>query len=191
MRKKRNINADRNALVDMKQSNNNLMIEETKMINFGMPIWLDKKWNCMHTWKPFIDYSKAFVWIIPKCGKFFKRWEYQITLLATCETCMQVKKEQLDLDVEQKTDSKLGKECVKVVYCHPACLSYPQSTSWEMLGWMKHKLESRLSEEISNNLRYADDTTLTAKIKEELKSLLMTVKEDSENAALILNIKKN
>ena len=59
-----------------------------------------------------------------------------------------------------------------------------------MLGWMKHKLESRLSEEISNNLRYADDTTLTAKIKEELKSLLMRVKEDSENAALILNIKK-
>ena len=103
---------------------------------------------------------------------------------------MQVKKEQLDLDAEQKTDSKLGKEYFKVVYCHPACLTYPQSTSWEMLGWMKHKVESRLSEEISNNLRYADDTTLTAKIKEELKSLLMRVKEDSENAALILNIKK-
>ena len=70
------------------------MTEETKMVNFGMPIWLDKKWNCMYTWKPFIDYSKAFVWITPKCGKFFKRWEYQITLLATCETSMQVKKEQ-------------------------------------------------------------------------------------------------
>ena len=64
-----------------------------------------------------------------------------------------------------------------------------QSASWEILGWMKHKLESRLPEEISN-LRYADDTTLMAESEEELKSLLMKVKEESEKAGLKLNIQK-
>ena len=62
---------------------------------------------------------------------------------------MQVKKQQLELDMEQQTGSKLGKEYVKAVYCHPAYLTYMQSLSWEMLGWMKHKLESRLLREIS------------------------------------------
>ena len=57
---------------------------------------------------------------------------------------MQVKKQHLELDMEQQTGSKLGKEYVKAVYCHSAYLTYMQSTSWEMLGWMKHKLESRL-----------------------------------------------
>ena len=62
---------------------------------------------------------------------------------------MQVKKQQLEPDMEQQTGSKLGKEYVKAVYCHPAYLTYMQSTSREMLGWMKHKLESRLLGEIS------------------------------------------
>ena len=62
---------------------------------------------------------------------------------------MQVKKQQLDLDMEQQTGSKLGKEYVKAVYCHPAYLTYMQSTSCKMLGWMMLKLESRLSGEIS------------------------------------------
>ena len=62
---------------------------------------------------------------------------------------MQVKKQQLEWDIEQWTGSKLGKEYVKAVYCHPAYLTYMQSTSFEMLGWMKHKLESRLLVEIS------------------------------------------
>ena len=62
--------------------------------------------------------------------------------------CMQVKKQQLELDMEQQTGSKLGKEYVKAVYCHPAYLTYMQSTSWEMPGWMKHKLESRFLGEI-------------------------------------------
>ena len=62
---------------------------------------------------------------------------------------MQVKKQQLELDMEQQTSSKLGKEYVKAVYCHPACLTSMQSTSCEMLGWMKYKLESRLLGEIS------------------------------------------
>jgi len=83
---------------------------------------------------------------------------------------MQVRKQQLELDMEQRTGSKLGKEFVNSVYCHPGYLTYMQSTSCKMLGWMKHKLESRLLRYI-NNLRYADDTTLMAESKEELESL--------------------
>ena len=89
------------------------------------------------------------VWITTNCGKFFKRWQYQTTRPASWEICMQVKKQQLDLDMEQQTGSKLGKEYVRAVYCHPAYLTYMQSTSWGILGWMKHKLESRLLGEIS------------------------------------------
>ena len=62
---------------------------------------------------------------------------------------MQVKKQQLELDMEQLTGSKSGKEYIKGVYCHPAYLTYMQSASCEVLGWMKHKLESRLPGEIS------------------------------------------
>ena len=61
---------------------------------------------------------------------------------------MQAKKQQLELDMEQQTGSKLGKEYIKDVHCHPAYLTYMQSTSCEMLGWMKHKLESRVLGEI-------------------------------------------
>ena len=82
-------------------------------------------------------------------GKFLNRQEFQTTLPASWEICMQVKKQQLELDVEQQTASRLGKEYVKAVYCHLAYLTYMQSTSWEMLDWMKHKLESRLPGEIS------------------------------------------
>ena len=102
---------------------------------------------------------------------------------------MQVKKQQLELDTEQQTVSKSGKEYIKTVYCHPY-LTYMQSTSWETLGWMKHKLESRLPGEISNNLRYADDTTFMAESEEELKSLLIKVKEESEKVGLKLSIQK-
>ena len=72
----------------------------------------------------------------------------------------------------------------------PVYLNYMQSTSCEMPGWMKHKLESRLQGEIINNLRYADDTTLMAQSEEELTSLLMKVKEESEKVGLKLNIQK-
>ena len=65
---------------------------------------------------------------------------------------MQVKKQQLELDMEQQTDSKLGKEYIKAVYCHLAYLTSVQSTSCEMPGWMKHKLESRLLREMSATL---------------------------------------
>ena len=93
----------------------------------------------------FIDYAKLLtVWITTNCGKFFKRWEYQTTWPAFKETCIQVRKQQLELDMEQRTGSKSGKEYVKAAYCHPAYLTYMQSTSWETLGWKKHKMESRL-----------------------------------------------
>ena len=77
--------------------------------------------------------------------------------------------------MEQLTGSKLGKEYVKAVFCHLAYLTYMQSTSPKMPGWMNHKLESRLQGEKINNLRYADDTTLMAESEKELKSLLVKV----------------
>ena len=73
----------------------------------------------------------------------------QNTRFTSWEICMQVKKWQLELNIEQQTGSKLGKECIKTVYCHPAYLTYMQNTSCKIPGWMKHKLESRLPGEIS------------------------------------------
>ena len=96
----------------------------------------------------FIDYVKTFVWITTNCGKFFKRWECQTTWPASWEICMQVRKQQLELDIEQQTGSKSGKEYVEAVYCHPPYLTYMQSISWETLGWIKPKRESRLPGEI-------------------------------------------
>ena len=90
--------------------------------------------------------------------------------------------------MEQQTGSKLGKEYVKALYCHPAYLNYMQSKLCGMLGCMKHKLESRLQGEIS--ITYMADTTLMAENKKELKSLLMKVKEESKRAVLNLNIQK-
>ena len=89
------------------------------------------------------------VWITTNCGKFLKKWEYQTTWPASWEICMQVRKQQLEPDMEHQTDSKSGKEYIKAIYCHHAYLIYIQSTSWETLDWMKHKLESRLPGEIS------------------------------------------
>ena len=96
---------------------------------------------------------------------------------------MPVKKQQVELGVDQWTRSKLGKEYIKAVYCHSVYLTYMQSTSCEMPGWMKHKLESRLPGEISI-------TSYMAESEEELKSLLMKVEEESEKVGLKLNIQK-
>ena len=104
-------------------------------------------------------------WTTTKAGEFLKRWEYQTTWLASWEICMQVRKQQLELDMEQQTGSKSGKEYVKAVYCHPDYLTYMQSTSWEMLGWMKHKLESRLPGEIS----ITSDTQMTSPLWHKAK----------------------
>ena len=100
----------------------------------------------------FIDYSKAF-----NCVDHNKLWntlkEMGIPdhLTISWETCMQVKKQQSESDMEQQTGSKLGKEYIKAVYCLPVYLTYTQSTwqNGEMMGWMNHKLESRLPGEIS------------------------------------------
>jgi len=83
------------------------------------------------------------VWITTNCGKFFKTWEYQTTYLPPEKPVLQAKKQQLQPDMEQGTGSKLQKEYFKTVYCHPAYLTYIQSTSCKILGCMKHKLESR------------------------------------------------
>ena len=101
---------------------------------------------------------------------------------------MQVKEQQLELDMEQQTGSKFGKEYVKAVYCHPAYLTYMQSTSWDMLNEAQTGI--KIAGRNINNLRYADDTTLTAESKEKLKSLLMKVKEESEKIGLKFNIQK-
>ena len=93
-----------------------------------------------------------------------------------------------ELDMEQRTGSKLGKEYVKAVYCHPAYLTYMQIASCEMLGWMNHSWNQDCQKNI-NHLRYADDTTLMAESEEELKSL-RKVKEESEKNGLKLNIQK-
>ena len=79
---------------------------------------------------------------------------------------MQVRKQQLEPDMEQQTGSESGKEYFEAVYCHPDYLTYMQNTSREMLGWLKHKLESRLPGEISI---ISDDITLMAEREEELK----------------------
>ena len=80
------------------------------------------------------------------------------------------------MDIEQQTGSKQEKGYVKAVYCHSAHLNSMQSTSWETLGWKKHKLELKIAGRNINNLKYADDSTLMAESEEELKRLLMKVK---------------
>ena len=91
---------------------------------------------------------------------------------------MQIRKQQLELDMEQQTGSKQEKEYVKAVCCHPAYLTYMQSTSWET-GLEEAQAAIKMAGRNINNLRYADDTTLMAESEEELKSLLMKVKEES------------
>ena len=102
---------------------------------------------------------------------------------------MQVKKQQLELDMEQQTASKLGKEYVKAVYCHPAYLTYAEYTMHNA-RLDEAQAGNKIARRNSNNHRSADDTTLTAENKEKLKSLLMKVKEESEKVGLKLNIQK-
>ena len=136
----------------------------------------------------FIDYAKAFDCVDHnKLWKILKEMEYQTTWPASWETYIQVRRQQLELDMEQQIGSKLGKECIKAAYCHPAYLTYMQSTSCEMMGCIKHKLESRLLGEIS----ITSDMQMTPSLwqgKEELKSLLMNVKKESEKVGLKLSI---
>ena len=89
----------------------------------------------------FIDYNKAFVWIITNCGKLLNRWEYQTILPVSWETCMWVKKHLLETCMEKLIDSRLKKEYNRDVCCHSAWLTYMLSTLWEMPGWMNYKWE--------------------------------------------------
>ena len=101
---------------------------------------------------------------------------------------MQVRKQQLELDMEQQTGSKLGKENIKAVYCHPAYLTYAEYIM-RNAGLDEAQAGTKIAGRNINNLTYADNTTLMAE-SEELKSLLMKVKEDSEKFGLKLNIQK-
>ena len=97
-----------------------------------------------------IDYAKAFDCVDHnKLWKILHKREYQTISPASWEICMRIRKQELELDMEQHNGSKSGEEYIKAVYCYPAYLIYMQGTSHETLGWMKHKLESRLLGEIS------------------------------------------
>ena len=127
---------------------------------------------------------------ITKNWKIFKemgipdhlRWEYQTTFLRRpLRNLYAGQKQQLELDMQQRTGSKLGKEYVKAVYCHPAYLTSMKSISCEMPGWMKHKPESRLPGEIS----ITSDMQMTPSLWQKVK-----VKEETEKVGLKLNIQK-
>ena len=115
---------------------------EEPEIKFPTPVGSSKKQESPQKTSALLTTPKTLtMWITTKCERFFKRWEYQTTWPAIWEICVLVKKQQLELDMEEQTGSKLKNEYIKAVYCHPAYLIYMQSTSWEMLGWRKHKLE--------------------------------------------------
>ena len=128
------------------------------------------------------------VWITANCGKF-KRWDYQTTSPASWEICMQVKKQQLEPDMEHGLVPNWERSTLRLNIISLLFNLYTEYIKWNV-GWMKHKLESRLLREISitskkiNNLRLADNTNLMAESEEELKSLLMKVKEESEKAEM-------
>ena len=121
----------------------------------------------------FIDYIKSFDCMDHnKLWKILQeiRWKYQITWPASWEICIKIRKQELELDMEQQTGSKLGKEYVKAVYCHPACLTYMQSKYIMRYAGMDeaHAGINTAGSNI-NNLIYIDDTTLMAESEEELK----------------------
>ena len=110
------------------------------------------------------------VWI-KQTEKFFKRWEYQTTLPTSWEICMQMKKQQLEPDMEQQIGSKLGKEYNKAIYGHPAYLTYMHSTLWNA-GLEESQAGIKIAGRNINNLMYTDDTTLKTESEEELKEHL-------------------
>ena len=121
------------------------------------------------------------VWITSNCWKFLNRWEHQTTLPASCETCMHVKKQQLEPDMEQRTDSRLGREYFKVV-----------SPCWFNF-YSEYIMQNARLDEAQAGIkiaRYVDDTALRVESEEELKSLLMKVKEKSKKAGLKVNLQK-
>ena len=138
----------------------------------------------------FIDYAKAFVWITTNYGKFLRRWEYQTTSLASWETCMQVKKQQLELDMEQWTGSKLGKEYVMAVYSHPIYLTYicrvHHAKRWA--GWSTSW--NQTARRNISNLRYADDTNPHGRKQRRTKEPPDESERGEWKVGLKLNIQK-
>ena len=124
------------------------------------------------------------------CGEFLKRWEYQTTLPASWEICMQVRKQQSELDMEQQTGTKLGKRVCQGCILSPCLFNLDA----EYIMWNARLDEAQAGIKTAgrniNNLRYTDDTVLLAGTEIELKSLLMKVKVESEKAVLKLNIQK-
>ena len=131
----------------------------------------------------FIGYAKVFVWITTNYGKFFKRWEKQTTLPASWDNCVQVKKQQLEPDIKRLIPS-WERSTPRLHIAAP--LIY---ITWNA-GLDEAQAGIKIAGRIINNLRYADDTNLKVGSKEELKSLLIKVKEESEKAVLKLSIQK-
>ena len=127
------------------------------------------------------------VCITTNCGKFFKRLEYQTTLPASWEICMQVKKQQLELDMEKQTGSKLRKVCQGCILS-PCLFNVYAEYIMRNARMDETQAGIKIAGRNINNLRYADDTTLMAESEEELRSVLMKMKEKSEKAGLKFNI---
>ena len=138
----------------------------------------------------FMEYSKIFDCVDHnKLWKILQEMEYQTALPASWEIWMQVKKQQIELVMEQRTGSKLGNKYVKAVYCHPAYLTYAGYIMWNA-GLNEAQVGIKIARRNINNFRYADDTTHMAESEEKLNSLLMKMKEESGKSWLKTHIQK-
>ena len=137
----------------------------------------------------FIDYTKVFVWLTINYGKFLHRWEYQTIWPASWEICMQVKKQQLELNMEQHW-FQIGEGVSQGCILSPCLLNLYAVYIMKNGRLDEAQPGTNIARRNINNLRYADDTTLIAESEEELKRLLMKVKEESKNVGLKLNIQK-
>ena len=142
--------------------------EETRnqIANIHWITWKAREFKKKSTSASLTTLKPLIMWITTNYGKFLKRWESQTIILASWETCMQVKKQQLELDMEQQTDSKLGKEYIKAVYCHLAYLTYIQSTSCEILGGLD---EPQARIKISGEISITSDMQMTPPLWQKTK----------------------
>ena len=138
----------------------------------------------------FIDYAKAFDFDFDNCGKFWNRWEYQTTWPASWETYMQVRKQQLELDMEHNRLVSNRKRSASRLYIVTCLFNLHAEYIMRNAELEEAQAGIKIVRRNINNLRYAHDTTLTTESEEELKSLLMKVKEESEKVGLKLNIQK-
>ena len=139
----------------------------------------------------FIDYANTLtVWITTNCGKFLKRWEYQTTLSASWETCMQVKKQQLEPDLNNLLDQNWERNTSRL---YTVILLFKLYAEYIIRNARLDEAQARIKnvQRNINSLRYADDTTFMAESKEQLKSFLMKVKEKSEKSGLNTQHSKN